>query len=62
MAKISLQLLQEELDNYTLRGPTMEAFGSFLNIKYDFNDPDLKKVKSVKEACAIVRKKHVKKI
>ena len=62
MAKISIQLLHEEVHNYYKRGPTMEAFGSFLNIKYDFNDPDLKKVKGVEEAVAIVRKKHVKKI
>jgi|TARA_Y100000034_G_C6815739_1_gene366966 hypothetical protein len=62
MAKISAQLLNEEVHKYYKRGPTMESFGSFLNKKYDFSNLDLEKVKSIEEAVAIVRKKHVKKI
>ena len=62
MAKISLQLLQEEFDNYILRGPDQEDFGFFLNTKYGFNDPNLEEAETASEVYAIVRKKHVKKI
>jgi len=62
MAKISVQLLNKEKEDYYLRGPTQDNFGKFLNIKYDFNDPDLEKVKTIEEVIAIVRRKHVKKI
>ena len=62
MAKISTQLLHEEVHNYYLRGPTQDNFGKFLNMRYDFNDSDLEKVESVEEAVTIVRKKHVKNV
>ena len=62
MAKISTQLLNEEVHNYYLRGPTQDNFGRFLNIKYGLKNSDLEKVESVEEAVAIVRKKHVKNI
>ena len=62
MAKISLHLLEEEFENYILRGPGQEDFGLFLNTKYGFNNPDLEEAETASEVYAIVRKKHVKKI
>lgn len=67
MAKINLELLISEKDQWTklitITGESIiPKFGHYMNVKYNFNDDELASTTDVHDAYFRIKEKHVGKI